>query len=64
MLSNPVATTIPKWRTIRLMMWIQNLNQSTWDHKSYVHRPSKDKQLVIIKIGEEGKIQKWRAVEL
>jgi hypothetical protein len=31
-LFNPVAS-IPKWRKSKLMRWIQNLHQSTWDHK-------------------------------
>jgi hypothetical protein len=26
---NAVAVTITKWRTLKLLRWIQNLNQST-----------------------------------
>jgi len=28
---NPVASTIPKWRTFKLLRWIQNSHQSTQD---------------------------------
>jgi hypothetical protein len=28
---NPVSSTIPKWRTFKLLRWIQNLHQPTWD---------------------------------
>jgi hypothetical protein len=32
-LFNPVPSTIPKWRTFKLLRWMKNLNQSTWEHK-------------------------------
>jgi hypothetical protein len=28
---NPIASTIPKWRTFKLLRWMQNLHQSAWD---------------------------------
>jgi hypothetical protein len=28
---NPVASTIPKWQTFKLLRWIQNFHQSVWD---------------------------------
>jgi hypothetical protein len=31
---NPVATT-KKLRTFKLLRWVQNLNQSTWDHEIF-----------------------------
>jgi hypothetical protein len=40
---NPVPLTIPKWRTFKLLRWMQKLHQSTWDHKIlYTDRSSKD----------------------
>jgi len=43
----PVASTIPKWRTFKLLRWMQNLHQSTWDHEIlYADRSSKVKQLL------------------
>jgi hypothetical protein len=45
---NPVPSTITKWRTFKLLKWMQNLHQSTWDHESlYTDRSSKDEQLLI-----------------
>jgi hypothetical protein len=39
---NPIASTIPKWHTFRLLKWMQNLHQSTWDHETlYSDRSSK-----------------------
>jgi hypothetical protein len=32
-LFNPVSSTIPKWRTFKLLRWVQNLHQSTWNHE-------------------------------
>jgi hypothetical protein len=47
-LFNPVPSTIPKWRTLKLLRWMQNLHQSTWDHEIlYADRSSKDEQLLI-----------------
>jgi hypothetical protein len=47
-LFNPVPSTIPKWWTFRLLRWMQNLHQSTWDHEIlYTDRSSKDEQLLI-----------------
>jgi hypothetical protein len=45
---NPVPSTIPKWRTFKLLRWMQNLHQSTWDHAILeTDRSSKDEQLWI-----------------
>jgi hypothetical protein len=33
-LYNPVPSTIPKWRTFKLLRWMKNLHQSTWDHEN------------------------------
>jgi hypothetical protein len=30
---NPVASTITKWQTFKLLRWIQNLHQLTWDNE-------------------------------
>jgi hypothetical protein len=30
---NHVASTIPTWRTLKLLRWMQNLHQSTRDHE-------------------------------
>jgi hypothetical protein len=47
-LFNSVPLTIPKWRTFKLLRWMQNLHQSTWGHKIlYTDRSSKDEQLLI-----------------
>jgi hypothetical protein len=47
-LFNPVSSTIPKWRTFKLLRWMQNLHQSTWDHEIlYTDRSSKDEQLLV-----------------
>jgi hypothetical protein len=47
-LINPVLSTIPKWRTFKLLRWMQNLHQSTWDHEIlYTDRSLKDEQLLI-----------------
>jgi hypothetical protein len=44
---NIVASTIPKWRTFKLLRWMQNLNQSTCDHEIlYTDTPLKDEQLL------------------
>jgi hypothetical protein len=29
---NPVPSTIPKWWTLELLRWMQNLHQSKWNH--------------------------------
>jgi hypothetical protein len=45
---NPVPSTIPKWRTFKLLRWMQNLHQSTWDHEIlYTDRSSNDEQLLM-----------------
>jgi hypothetical protein len=45
-LRNSVASNIKKWRTFRLLRWMQNLYQSTWDHEIvYAERPSNDGQV-------------------
>jgi hypothetical protein len=45
---NPVPSSISKWRAFKLLRWMQNLHQSTWDHGSlYTDRSSKDEQLLI-----------------
>jgi hypothetical protein len=47
-LSNPVLSTIPKWRTFKLLTWMQNLHQSTWANEIlYTDRSSKDEQLLM-----------------
>jgi hypothetical protein len=47
-LFNPVLSAIPKWRTFKLLRWMQNLHQSMWDHGIlYTDRSSKDEQLLI-----------------
>jgi hypothetical protein len=30
--TNSVALTIPKWRTFKLLRWVQNLHQLTWEN--------------------------------
>jgi hypothetical protein len=45
---SPVATTIQKWRTIKLLRWIQNLHQSAWDNEMlHVGRSSEGEQLLM-----------------
>jgi hypothetical protein len=44
-LFNPVPSSIPKWRTFKLLRWMENLHQSTWDHE--ILRSSKGEQLLI-----------------
>jgi hypothetical protein len=47
-LFNAVPSTIPKWRTFKLLKWMQNLHQSTWDRGIlYTDRSSNDEQLLI-----------------
>jgi hypothetical protein len=47
-LFNSVTSTIPKWRTFKLLRWMQNLHQSAWEHEIlYTDRSSKDEQLSI-----------------
>jgi hypothetical protein len=42
-LSNNVASTIPKWRPFELQRWLQNLHQSKWNHEIvYGDRSSED----------------------
>jgi hypothetical protein len=33
MIFNPVAPTIPTWRTLKLLKLMQKLHQSTWEKK-------------------------------
>jgi hypothetical protein len=48
MLFNRMASTVPKMRTFRLLWWMQNLQQSTWEHGVlYADRSSKDEHLQI-----------------
>jgi hypothetical protein len=43
-----VLSTIPKWRTFKLLRWILNLHQSMWIHEIlYTDRSSKDEQLLM-----------------
>jgi hypothetical protein len=28
-----VASTIPKWRTLELLRWMQNLHKLSWNHR-------------------------------
>jgi hypothetical protein len=45
---HPVALTITKWQSFKFLMWMQNLIQSTSDHKMlYADRSSKDEQLLL-----------------
>jgi hypothetical protein len=45
---NPVPSSIPKWRTFKLLRWVQNLHKSTWDHEIlYTDISSKDEQLLM-----------------
>jgi hypothetical protein len=45
---NPVASTIPKWRTFKILRWMQNLHKSIWDHQVlYPKRSSKHEELSI-----------------
>jgi hypothetical protein len=47
-LFNPVPSIITKWRTFKLLRWMQNLHQSTWDHEIlYPERSSKDEQILM-----------------
>jgi hypothetical protein len=42
---NPVPSSISKWRAFKLLRWIQNFHQLTWDHGIlYADRSSKDGQ--------------------
>jgi hypothetical protein len=46
-LFNPAASTIPKWRTFKLLRWMQNLYQLTWDHEIlYADISSKSKEVL------------------
>jgi hypothetical protein len=43
---NYVSSTIPKWHTLKFLRWMQNLPQSTWDHKIlYADRSSEGEEL-------------------
>jgi hypothetical protein len=45
---NSAAFTIPKWRTSRLLRWMQNLHLSTWVHEVLFSGKSlKDEELLI-----------------
>jgi hypothetical protein len=45
---NPATSSVSKWRAFKLLRWMQNLNQSTWDHGIlYADRSSKDGQLLM-----------------
>jgi hypothetical protein len=45
---NPVLSSIPKWRTFKLLRWMQNLHQSTWELEILcTDRSSKDEQLLM-----------------
>jgi hypothetical protein len=55
--SNPVASTVPKWQTFKLLRWMRNLNKSTWDHDIlYDDRSSKDQQTLMGHLREKLKI--------
>jgi hypothetical protein len=44
----PVASIVPKWWTFRLLRWMQNLHQSTWDHEVlYSDSSLKDEQHLV-----------------
>jgi hypothetical protein len=46
-LSNPVASTSPKWRTFKLLRLMQDLHQSTCDHEIVCWQIFKDEQLSV-----------------
>jgi hypothetical protein len=47
-LFNSVPSTIPKWRKFKLLRWMQNLRQSTWEHDIlYTDKSSKNEQLLM-----------------
>jgi hypothetical protein len=42
---NPAASTIPKWQILKLLRWMQNMNQSMWDHEMfYADRSARNEQ--------------------
>jgi hypothetical protein len=41
---NPAVSTIPKLRTFKLLRWMKNLNQTTWEHDMHADRSSNYKQ--------------------
>jgi hypothetical protein len=44
-----VALTFPKWRTVKLLRWLQNLQLSTWDNENlHADRSLNDEQLLLI----------------
>jgi hypothetical protein len=46
---NPIASTIPKWWTINLLKWMENLHQSMWVpvyEILYANRSSEDEQVL------------------
>jgi hypothetical protein len=44
---NPIASTIPKWLIFKLLRWMQNLHQLTWNHEIlYDSRWSEAEQLI------------------
>jgi hypothetical protein len=46
-LFNPASSAAPKWRTFKLLRWMQNLHQSTWGHEIlYANKSSKAEQLL------------------
>jgi glycogen debranching enzyme len=50
-ISNPVASTNPKLLTSKLLSWMQNFHQSTWNHETlYADRSSEDEQLLIRRV--------------
>jgi hypothetical protein len=55
-ISNPVASTITKWRTFRLLRWMKNLHQSMRDHEIlYADRFSMEEQVLISHLCEKRK---------
>jgi hypothetical protein len=64
-LFNPIPSSIQKWRTFKLLRWMQNLHQSTWDHESLrTDRSSKDEQLIIRLFLSKTKNTKMAAVRM
>jgi hypothetical protein len=46
-LFNSVASTITIWRTLRLLRWMQNFHESTWENEIlYVDVSPKDEQFL------------------
>jgi hypothetical protein len=56
-LSNPVVSVITKWRTFRLLKWVQYLHQSVREHGIFMLI---DLQMTVF-VGK--KVRTWQPVE-